>query len=626
MSAGRYQKYSYEYSALSKVGIHRRNYIKISSRSKFGDRNWDLGEFETNPNVKPSDSILRWDFRCVEGHDFSSIRYENLCLTFKELIYTLAASPIGKVPSPATLKKKYTSVRTFMNWLVVNDYRCLSWLTPQDLNEYIQLVLSDSEQHPSTKVNKLEAVGLFWECRKSLSFSLKFDPLNGKKAFSVSGVTRKDLSEHKYEFIPDDIAQHLIRSCVGFIRERGVLVAAAAQSRERASLDKLKQGRSRPSRVRARKQALEGLNISNAEVTAHSRQILASCYLIIGFFTGLRASELLSMKPDEITIEDGTVYVQGQQHKIDKKPNKWMAPDIVLEAHNLAKALTQPMREAIEYEIENTTDVKRIRLLKELGSCLFLNWSSKRKYGLHFEHAPKVSNISSSIQTSLKELVRIFGVVEASGCYWNLHQHQLRKTFVRFMCANAMNIRYLQEHMGHRSLDMTAWYDSDDIELTRDIIQCMSEFKKQKLVSIFRNDQKTAGSGAELIERERQDYFAGMASQRDRESFLSDLAEDITMRSTGHSWCLGDSSNGDCTGVVGCMMDITMTQKCKSALITEEHLPAWLDIKRRNEELLHSTEIGKYQKEAISRVISETIKPTIRSLRSSQQEISNGRE
>ncbi len=110
----------------------------------------------------------------------------------------------------------------------------------------------------------------------------------------------------------------------------------------------------------------------------------------------------------------------------------------------------------------------------------------------------------------------------------------------------------------------------------------------------------------------------GITVTKSKNKFLEDLADDVSLRSTGHSWCMGDSSVGSCTGVVGCMMDVSMTQKCTSALITEEHLPAWEKIKIKNVQLLNSSELGLHQKEALKRVIAETIDPTINALRSSQ--------
>tara|TARA_R110001592_G_scaffold137324_1_gene355243 strand:+ start:32921 stop:34798 length:1878 start_codon:yes stop_codon:yes gene_type:complete len=613
----------YDYRPLAETKVLDRPTLRISSKSKYGDNTWDFSDYETNPNVKATGSILRWDFNCGNEQAFNMPRFNNLRMAFKELIYALASCSTGKAPSPATLKNTYTYVKSLIKWLINNHHHCISQVSRKDLSEYITLVNNDNSVHPGTKVSKLSAIKLFWLYQEELTYFLSFDPLEGKNAHAASGVTREDKVESKYDFIPDDIAQNLIRSCVSFIREDGALVAAATQARDTAGLDQIKSGKSSANRDRARKAALEGMGITNAEVTTLSRQLLASCYLVIAFFTGTRASEMLSMEPDQITKEGGVTWISGRQYKIEKKARKWMAPDIVFEAHSLAKSLTQSMRDAVEYELSNTIDPERIEQLEQMRTELFLNWSSKRKHGILFEYAPQVSNIHASIHTSLKELVKKFDVTDADGHHWNLHPHQLRKTFVRFMCSNAMNIRYLQEHMGHRSLDMTAWYDSDDVELTKNILKGIKEFKNAKLGSIFYDRQKSTGAAAEAIENERRDYFVGIATDADKESFIADLADDITMRSTGHSWCLGDSNNGNCTGVVGCMMDITMTQKCKSALITDEHLDAWLKIKARNEQLLNSDQIGKYQKEAIAKVITETIDPTIAALTPDNQDVLN---
>lgn len=606
----------YNYTPLVEINPLERGALRITKKSMFSDVEWDYSDLEKNPNVKPSGSILRWDFPCGNDESFDDPKFTNLRTSFKELVYCTASNPMGKAPAPSTLKKTYTIVRRLINWLIDNEHHCLSKVNREDLNPYIALINNDSSCHPRTKSNRLKAAKLFWDYQDDITLTLNFDPFSGKSAFAASGITRDQIADHKYDFIPDEIAQELIRSCIHFIRDKGTFVAAACLAREEANLDQIKQGKSKANRDRAKQAALAQMDISNAEVTTLSRQLLASCYLVIGFFTGVRASEMLSMVPDRIYKEDGVTWVHGRQVKITDKARRWMAPEAVFEAHHLAKLLTHPMRDAVQFEIDNTVDREKLDDLNKLKSNLFLNWSSKRKHGVDFKFAPQVSNIHASIHTSLKEIVELFSIVDAEDNSWNLHPHQLRKTFVRFMCSNAMNIRYLQEHMGHRSLDMTAWYDSDDVELTGEILRGIKEFKSQKLSDIFYNRKQTAGAAADSINQERKDYFVGIASDRDKDIFIGDLADDVTMRSTGHSWCLGDSNNGNCTGVVGCMMDVTMTKRCKSALITEEHLPAWLKIKERDEKLLKSEQIGKYQKQAIIRVLEETVYPTIKALES----------
>jgi len=604
----------YQFESLRKVKKLDRPNIRISPQSMFKDFSWDLSSFEKNPNVKASFSVLHFDFDLRDGSSFAESRYDTLREGFKVLIYSMASTSEGKMPSVATLKSRYTDLRFFLYWLVERNIYSMSDVTPEDTNQFI-IEVARHEVHPTTKIGRVRALQYFWKHRKDLTRPISFDPLNGKSAQAVSGVTKDDQKAQRYDFIPDDLAQKLVRTCVNFIREHGVAVAIAAQARDTANLEQIRQGKSKANRDRAKRAALAGTGYNNTEVTTLSRQLLAACYVVINFFTGVRASEMLSMGPDQIRTENGITWVLGRQHKIEKKRKKWMAPDVVFEAHHLAKSLTHPMREAIDYEIEKAVDIEAKNKLVSLRGELFIAWSSKRKYGYNFAHAPQVANIKGSVHSSLKELVKVFDIVDGEEEPWRLHPHQFRKSFVRFMCSNAMNIRYLQEHMGHKSLDMTAWYDSDDFELTGEILKQMKEFKSEKLGAIFNQNQRIAGAGAQSLLNERDDYFVGIATDRAKEAFVEDMADDISLRGTGHSWCMGDSSNGNCTGVVGCMMDVGMTQQCGSALITEEHLPAWLDLKKRNQTLLESEEIGRFQKEAIERVIKETIDPTINALR-----------
>ena len=529
----------------------------------------------------------------------------------------MASAPKGKLPSPATLKKKYNNFRFFFNWIIENNYSNLKQISRADTDKYI-LMVKNQDGHPVNKINKIDVLSNLWKYRKYCSEPISFDPLNGQSSQTVASVTRQDKAEQRYDFIPDEICQNLIRSCVKFIREKGIYVALAVQTRDKASLNEVIRGKSSANKNRAKTKSLIGLGINNAEITILSRQMLTCCYVIINFFTGIRASEMLSLGPNTIVVEDGHTWIIGNQFKIQKKKRRWMAPDVVHEAFHLANSLTQSMRDSINYEIENTINSATLKKLEELKMELFLTWSSKRSHGYLFTYAPQVSNIKGSIHTSLKELVVLFGIKDESGDYWNLHSHQFRRSFVRFMCSNAMNIRYLQEHMGHKSLDMTAWYDSDDLELTQEISKQMKEFKTQKLDAIFNGSQKITGAGSENLINERKDYYVGITVTKSKNKFLEDLADDVSLRSTGHSWCMGDSTVGSCTGVVGCMMDVSMTQKCTSALITEEHLPAWEKIKIKNVLLLNSSELGLHQKEALKRVIAETIDPTINALRSSQ--------
>ncbi|MBF4989451.1 site-specific integrase [Methylophilus sp. 14] len=615
---------TYNLTTLSDTTLDERQNLTISPKSKYKDDSWDFSSFEENPNVKPSASILRFDFKLQNGQSILDARYEPMRAVFKEIIYAIASSTHKKLPSPPTLKKKYTGFRFLFNWMSENKFTKLDQLRLEDINEYIIHVKS-LDLHPMTKVSYVEVLGLIWEHRKQLNHGFLFDPLKGKSPEKVLGIKKDDYRDHKYDFIPDSICQDLIRSSVNLIREKGADLVTALLMREDARLNEIKKGTSKANKDRAKIKALEGTNFTNYEVTELARQLLTCCYIIIIFFTGIRASEMLTLGPGRIEQEGDTTWIHGRLIKIKKKRKKWMAPKIVYEAFILAQALTKPMRNAIDYELSFVTDKSVIDELETLRSQLFLGWSSKREHGYHFAHGPQVSNVKGSIHTSLKEIVEVFNLTDEDGSLWNLHPHQFRKSFVRFMCARVMNIRYLQEHLGHTSLDMTAWYDTDDVELTLEIESYLKELKVKKLYPIFEQNQNITGAAAESIHQERQDHYNGIVSLKARESFIQALGEDVTLRSTGHSWCMSDSTNGNCTGVVGCMMDISMTQKCKSALITVEHLPAWHKKREQYESLALSSGIGIHQKDAIKTVLNETIYPIIKAL-SNDSGVEHGRE
>lgn len=600
----------YNLKPLSSIALKDRQDIQITPNSKWSDNDWDFGSFETNPNVKASSSILRFGFKLQNGESMMEPSYESTREDYKELTYAIASTIQIKAPSPPTLKKKNNGLRFLSNWMSEKKISSFTQLSIEDTDEFI-LYVKSLDVHPMTKVNFVDVLKSVWEHRKQLTRPIKFDPLRGKSSEVTLNIKKDDYRESRYDFIPDSICQDLIRYSVKLIRDIGPDVATALLMRDEASLNEIKRGSSKSSKDRAKRKALKNTNYTNDQVTELARQLLTCCYIVIIFFTGLRASEMLTLGSGRIEQDGETTWIFGRLIKIKKKAKKWMAPNIVFEAFSLAQTLTKPMRDSIDYELSQITDKAIRRELEALKSQLFLGWSSKREHGYNFINGPQVSNVKASIHSSLKEIVELANLKGEDENFWNLHPHQFRKSFVRFMCARVMNIRYLQEHMGHTSLDMTAWYDTDDIELTQEIESHLKELKSQKLYPIFEANQNITGAGADNFINERRDHYVGIVSIEKRDAFVQNLGEDVTLRSTGHSWCMSDSTNGNCTGVVGCMMDITMTQKCPSALITEEHLPEWEKKKEQYELLIQSSEIGIHQKNAMKVVLQKTINPVI---------------
>lgn len=595
--------------------------VRVSSRSMFPDMEWDLRGLDNNPNLKASDHILLWDFELPNGQRFGEQRYAIMRQSVKELVY---ATMKDKGHSPATVDKNFTDFRSIVKWVVEKEYIRFSDVRKETLSTWVAEI-NLSTLHPVSKFNLLRNLQRFWQYKDKLTDTFVFDPLGGKKANQLVGATKQELKDCGYDYIPDDTAQDLVRKAVDYIRGEGVKVATAAYARDMAELECFKQGKSKSSRDRHKRAALKGMGITNAEVTTESRSVLSACFIVIDFFTGVRASEMFSFKRDQIAPDEGSVKIKGRITKIKKKDKEWMAPPVVYEAYKLATMLTAAMRESLDYEIEMRKQERQkagaeakaeldtlIVKLSDLREDLFILWSAdKHRTETSCTHSKTVNSAAGAFRdTYLKEFARKFNVLGPDGEVWDLHAHQFRKTFARYMAANMMNLRYLQEHYGHDSLDMTAWYDPDEIELTHQILSYLKEFKKNTVRHMLEG-QRMTGAGAKHIDSERKIYFMGMTSDKEKETFIEELADDVVLRSTGHSWCLGNTDNGDCTGSVCCMFDPANVKQCESAVVTEDHLPVWQEMERANQEVLDTHGIGKYQKQAIERLLEETIRPTI---------------
>tara|TARA_R110001583_G_C5661865_1_gene409731 strand:+ start:3235 stop:5136 length:1902 start_codon:yes stop_codon:yes gene_type:complete len=603
-----------------------RQNVRVTPDSLFGDSRWDFNSLESNPAKKDCANVIRWNGKFCDER-FDAPQFASLNIATRECVY---ATMKEKTYTPTTIINGFNQLKAFLRWVADHGYDRLSDIPETVLQKYV-IEVNRSGLHPVTRTNKLDALGRLWRYRDEMTDSISVDVLRGRSGFKVSGATRDEIKQNKYKFIPDEVARDLIRKAVALIRNEGASIVKLNAEREAATLKVRMQGKSNSTVERARAKVLADSEYSVKELSQKVRLLLSSCYTVLAFFTGLRISEMLSFKQGRIERNEkaGENWIYGRHYKIKKEAKKWMAPDICFEAHELAKQLTTPQRESLDWEIslreqalkapdsgiDVKTERKRIAELKELRNDLFLVWTSGRSNQKKCCFSPEVSGAKVIGDTYLKELVRELKVFGPDGSEWSLHSHQFRRTFARFMAANMMNLRYLKEHFGHKSLDMTAWYDQDDIELTEMVLEYLHEFKKEKITAML-SGKPLAGAGAKHIEDERDVFFAGLTNQKAKDVFVEELADDVVLRSTGHSWCLGNVDNGDCAGTVCCMFDPSNVNECESAVVTDGYLPIWQEIERTNVEAMNEPSLGRFKKEAIERLLNETIRPIIARLKS----------
>jgi len=590
--------------------------VRISKKSMFTDDTWDFNAEYKNPTNKPSLNKLYWEVIFDDNSKLTDVKHKTLLQSCKLFIYSLMTRPEkGNKYSPATLRKKHITLRALLRFMHSNNIRTFKGLTTKFQEKYVAYV-NRQDRHPKTKQTQLNIIDTIFEQRHHLDDSPEeiFSYQGSHSLASLAECSKSKIKDHKYLTIPDNVARDLAQKAVNLIREEGVSILAGHLARERAIAECVALGKSKASKDRAKLKALIGMPYSNVELTIKIRLLRVACFIVINFFTGVRHSEMNSFERGQIIQDDeGIWWLHGKVWKINSGHAKWMAPPIVNEAYQVAMQLALPYREKLELEEKLcesrlNKDEKYLERKKEIAQIknnIFLHDAGSR--------GENRVGINHNIHDQLKEFVKVFKVEKFNGQQWRLHPHQFRRTFAKFMAANLMNLRYLQEHFKHISLDMTAWYDVDDIELTQMILEYYSEFKR-KVVRKMLDGQKITGKGAQYVDKERTIYFAGLTTEQDKDSFTSELATDINLRATPHSWCLGSTETSLCSGTVGCSFDPSNINKCDSALVTDDFLAQWKDMELRTLQALESNELGKFQKEAMSTLLEETIRPILASI------------
>lgn len=599
--------------------------------SIYGDDIWKFGSEIGPDNVKKSASEIRWNFK-IGKHKFLDQKYSELLESSKDFIYSLRQRPSkrGDALKATTIIRLFRELKPLIYWMNSNDIYNYKYLTPALIVNYETHV--KSTQHNGKTIalgsiqKRLEAVEKLWEHRNYISQSIEFAPFPNGGSYNASGLTLEHQKNNKFDFIPDEVAVDLAEKAIKYIQDKSENIILAHIAGKQAFETTLEKGLSESVAERRQRAAVQEYGYNKvALLTKETANLRTACYITIDFFSGIRDSELSSIDVNciEVDEEEGYIWIHGRSYKIAHNVihPRWMVPPIVKEAVNVLERLSEWIRSTLQKKIQSLesdllVDVisskksdrlkEEIAEMKRIENRLFLVMSSKNGNSI---------DVNKTIHDQLKKFMISQNIVKYCGKTWDLHPHQFRKTFVRFMVKNSVNIRYLQEHFKHISLSMTAWYDIDDVELINEIAEFHKEFTGQKLNEFFDNTN-LAGAGGDLIMSKRQDYFAGVIAE-DKTQIIESMADTVSLRSTGVSWCLGDVEVGACSGVHGCMIDPANVGQCSQAVVTSEFLPAWESMERNNEALLERDDLGSYQKTAISSFLFDVVKPTVAKLKGS---------
>lgn len=596
--------------------------------SLFDSDIWDFSPYIHNFNAAKSRCVIKFNTRLVNGTSLLDLQNALLLQAAKEYLYIRLhkVSPkSGKYLSPQSLISNWHNLRAFINYLILNGVKNFSQVTPKIAFDYVRF---ERENHNSSisaamLLKRFSLLEDLYAFKDELNDSLREHPWPNNSAYYLAyqgGQPNVKLAKQTAR-IPDSLCVKLFSSAVELINTKSIKVFNVLKcTNDLIDLhfdEHIKRGKKasplnegqphahaeylilRKYQVRNELNKVLGENgfINRAEHKKKLILVRTACYIVISLLTGMRNSEIASLKCGAFYRNIGWdneeyCWLKGLTYKLETepKPASWMVPDIVEVAVNHLTRISSQYRRSIERSLKflepNSADRQQ-----KIQDCLFLTKDYKSNtYGVlsnqHFNKS--LSDFANFINLKTNDSNNDLDL--PSNNIWKLTSHQFRRTFACLAARSALgDLRYLREHFKHWSLDMTLYYannsDFDDT-LFDDVLTERNELQRHLVSDWVSTDTPLLGGRGKAIATFRQRGIIKTA--KDLPNFISQISDSVHVRGTGHSWCL---ASGDGCGGEG-IYDAIHCVDCDNSIIDKAHLPMWKGLRKQHSELLRLDDLG----------------------------------
>lgn len=561
--------------------------IKPIVISRFGDQVWDFGPYIKVANGGDGGGRIFWDRRGLHGSLIDA------CKAATFAYWRFGAYKSRKRPEPSTVSGFGRMMLTFAEWLQQRGVFRFSDITESMTRDYSSFIVSASRGlKRSTQECVLAAIEILFSLRNRLFDPLTCHPWPGQTSVTISGRF-KSTREASTSIMPRDVAQCLFKKAAGLIE------SADEYFLLRERLIQIEKENSTLSRQEVQRLQRRWLVENSKKPTPRINEIIdlidltTACFFIVGLLSGMRSHEISSIKINSFyeNEEDGESFfwLKGESHKTFEGQCEWMVPELVGRAIAVQESISEPFRRQLKQEIismelllsdEGLHAASRNELTKKLAAM-------RKNQDRIFVGRNTVSSISCFTGGCWRSRLKRF----SSELSWNLHPHQLRRTFAVFVAQNAMgDLRYLRHHFKHWSMDMTLLYarnEKQDKEIYEDMINQVKSVKGSKIEHWLDQDVSLSGGHASRFKEVRT--HEDVATLKDRRALANALSERMMVRSTGHSWCLSDGW-GSCGGRG--LYEMTRCGSCSESIIDDAHTAIWTGLYRQQRELLELEDIG----------------------------------
>lgn len=513
-------------------------------------------------------------------------------------------------PSPRTIVNIFKRLRMLVRWMWGREMWRFGQLTQSDIHTFIESVSSWRGGRVSKKTleGHQNLLKLMWELRGRYTSSLRASPYwdNG-----VDDLLQAAPKVQKWLPVKEDVAVALISAALRWIDESISLLLAVLgeiKAYESTLIGKTDRQRKRylnavyrkiaedPSFVRLAKLA-DVNDHPNIAIRDCLRRFQGAVMIVILFFTGMRGSELLSLKRgcvQDVLHSNGKVYqyLAGIAAKKSGMSRTWIAPSPVIDAiykfQELTRVRLHSPTEYLFYRYSGNGCIPKLgRSVRRLAGT-----TSASSDVLHF-----ILNSSHKIRGELND---------------KFHLHQARKTFARFVAIRDKRaLDALASHYGHVSSAITdSRYVGSDIPL-HELIDEESRADLSRGLSDLISSPSLAGPGSSRL------HFAVEASDirfkgiRAIRGVVDDLIKKgVALSPCEWGYCIYSKDTSACGGTEFGPSHERRTpsvcSSCKNFVVTEKYRSWWEARYRRETDFLSQVGISDQAKIVCQSRLQET--------------------
>lgn len=526
--------------------------------SRYGDLVWEMWPFVNTPNTPDSNTRLNWS-RIPEP-----FREVSKAIVFR---YWRVGTEGSTAPGVARLQHFLDHLAVFCRYLESGGVASFADVHPIHITNYVQ-AQKDKGQVTGTLASKFCALERLYAFRDQHPDGLRFHPWPNSSAGEMAGrvgqARKYGEKDSKTPLIPIAVAQAL------FTHAEKILMNADG------ILDERDAGR-RPA-------------WRDAEVIA----IRNACFYLLGVLTGMRSSELsgIEVGAGRTEIRNGYTFhwIKSVEHKTKKGVVEFLMPSM---GHDILRVL------------ERWSEPHRMKLAERLQE-----WEANQGVRTHLRmHQIAVARANLSklfLGYSIRGIVPVSStgwgdalrkLAEDAEVDWALAPHQMRRLYAYSFARHRLGgLLFLKEQFKHSSINMTQLYAANprqDAALYDEILEETRHHKIQTITGWLEGEELLAGgAGKKIMALRAQDF-------PDRKAIIEETSERITIRSTGHAWCLAQDAGCGGSGIY----EKGRCGTCRNGIIDGHFKPFWQETYRHQRELLE--EARKFGPGDVKRVVRD---------------------